>query len=80
MKKILLMNFLLVLTLFQTVFAQDKRITGRVLDAASNQGLPGVTVLVKGTSNGTATDADGNYSIKTPATGTLLFSFIGYTI
>ncbi|MDQ3292753.1 MAG: carboxypeptidase-like regulatory domain-containing protein, partial [Bacteroidota bacterium] len=79
MKKILLMNFLLVLTLLQTAFAQDKRISGRVTDAASNQGLPGVTVLVKGTSTGTATDVDGNYSLNVPNTGTLVFSFIGYT-
>ncbi|QNF33686.1 SusC/RagA family TonB-linked outer membrane protein [Adhaeribacter swui] len=79
MKKILLMNFLFVLTLFQTVLAQDKRISGRVIDAASNQGLPGVTVLVKGTSTGTATDTEGNYALDVPATGTLVFSFIGYT-
>lgn len=80
MKKILLMNFLLVMTVLQTAWAQDQRITGRVLDAASNQGLPGVTVLVKGTTTGTATDAEGNYSITVPTGGTtLVFSFIGYT-
>ncbi|PSR56116.1 SusC/RagA family TonB-linked outer membrane protein [Adhaeribacter arboris] len=79
MKKILLMNFLFVMMLLQTAFAQDKKISGRVLDAASNQGLPGVTVLVKGTSTGTATDAEGNYSLNVPNTGTLVFSFIGYT-
>ncbi len=72
MKKILLLNFLFVMTLFQTVLAQDKRISGRVIDAASNQGLPGVTVLVKGTSTGTATDTEGNYSLDVPATGTLV--------
>ncbi|RDC64485.1 SusC/RagA family TonB-linked outer membrane protein [Adhaeribacter pallidiroseus] len=79
MKKILLMNFLFVLTLFHPAIAQDKKISGRVLDAASNQGLPGVTVLLKGTTTGTATDTEGNFSLDVPATGTLVFSFIGYT-
>lgn len=72
------MNFLFVLTLFHTAIAQDQKISGRVIDAASNQGLPGVTVLVKGTSTGAATDVEGNYSITAPASGTLVFSFIGY--
>jgi len=54
-------------------------VTGRVTSAAGEP-LPGVTVLVKGTSNGTATDANGNYSLSVPETaGTLIFSFIGYT-
>ena len=55
------------------------QITGRVTSAAGEP-LPGVTVLVKGTSNGAATDVSGNYSISVPETaGTLIFSFIGYT-
>ena len=54
-------------------------ITGRVTSPAGEP-LPGVTVLVKGTSNGTATDANGNYSLSVTETGgTLVFSFIGYT-
>ncbi|KAA5549123.1 SusC/RagA family TonB-linked outer membrane protein [Adhaeribacter rhizoryzae] len=55
------------------------QITGRVT-SASGEPLPGVTVLLKGTSNGTATDVDGKYSLSVPETsGTLVFSFIGYT-
>ena len=54
-------------------------ITGKVTSAAGEP-LPGVTVLVKGTTNGTATDASGNYTLSVPETaGTLIFSFIGYT-
>jgi TonB-linked SusC/RagA family outer membrane protein len=54
-------------------------ITGKVV-TAQGESLPGVTVVVKGTSNGTATDADGAFSLNVPETaGTLVFSFIGYT-
>jgi len=54
-------------------------ITGKVV-SASGEALPGVTVLLKGTTNGTATGTDGTYSLSVPETGgTLVFSFIGYT-
>ena len=56
-------------------------ITGKV-SGTGGEGLPGVTVLVKGTTTGTTTDASGNYTIAVPAgqeNGTLTFSFIGYT-
>ncbi|HLP71536.1 MAG TPA: TonB-dependent receptor [Bacteroidales bacterium] len=57
---------------------QDQRqITGTVKDK-SDQPLPGVTVMVKGTSTGTLTDADGKFSLKVPASSrTLVFSFVG---
>ena len=58
--------------------AADAPITGRITDEKGT-GIPGVTVLVKGTSNGTQTDADGRYSIAAPADATLVFSFVGYT-
>jgi len=54
-------------------------ITGKVV-SASGEALPGVTVLLKGTTNGTATSVDGTYSLSVPETGgTLVFSFVGYT-
>ncbi|MDE6480694.1 MAG: TonB-dependent receptor [Muribaculaceae bacterium] len=59
-------------------FAQNVDVSGTVLD---DQGEPliGVTVMVEGTSNGTATDFDGNYSLKNvPSKGKLVFSYIGY--
>jgi TonB-linked SusC/RagA family outer membrane protein len=52
-------------------------ITGTV--SAAGEALPGATVIVKGTSNGTSSDFDGNYSIDADAQSTLIFSFIGYT-
>lgn len=57
-------------------FGQQVQVSGTVSD---NQGpLPGVSVIVKGTSNGTVTDFDGKYSIKAEPNGTLIFSYIGY--
>jgi TonB-linked SusC/RagA family outer membrane protein len=58
---------------------QDIAVTGRVLSADDEQGLPGVNVIVKGTTEGTITDADGNYSLRAPDDGVLVFSFVGYT-
>jgi TonB-dependent starch-binding outer membrane protein SusC len=80
MKRLLLLSFILVVTLLQQAVAQGKTVTGTVTDAESGQGLPGVTVLVKGTQVGTATSANGSYTINVPeGSNTLVFSFIGYT-
>lgn len=68
----------LLMTLLGVVaFAQDRTITGKVTDATNNA-LPGVTVVVQGTTNGTITDTDGAYSLKISDGNTLQFSFIGY--
>jgi len=59
------------------VLAQQKSVSGKVSDS-SGQPLPGVTVVVKGTTRGTVTNADGNYSIANiPENATLVFSFVG---
>lgn len=58
-------------------FAQEKVITGQVVDV-NNLPLPGATVLVKGTTNGTSTDFDGKYSIRANQGETLVFSYVGY--
>jgi len=79
MTKFLFMKCMLLLFLISEVSAQSRPISGTVTDGASRQGLPGVTVLVKGTSTGTSTDVDGTYTINVPASGVLSFSFIGYT-
>lgn len=56
---------------------QQKEITGKVTDT-QGQPLPGVTVIVKGTTRGTVTDVDGNYSLSNIANdNTLVFSFVG---
>ncbi len=61
-----------------TVFAQTGEVTGTVTDAANGTTLPGATVVVKGTVQGTVTDIDGKYSISVGPNTTLVFSFIGY--
>ena len=55
----------------------DITVNGRVTDE-QGQGLPGVNVVVKGTTNGTQTDVSGAYSISAPDNGTLVFSYVGY--
>lgn len=67
-----------VLFAFQA-YAQEVQITGTTKDAADGSSLPGVTVLLKGTTLGTISDIDGKYSIKAKAGQVLVFSFIGYT-
>ncbi len=59
--------------------APKKMVTGRVTDE-KDAGLPGVSVLIKGTQRGTSTNADGNYSLDVPDSGSpvLVFSFVGY--
>ena len=80
MKKILLMSLFLMFTLLQTAMAQDRTISGTVLDKGTNTGLPGVTISVKGMPGiGANTDANGAYTLSVPAGATTLeYSFIGY--
>jgi TonB-linked SusC/RagA family outer membrane protein len=58
-------------------YAQDKTISGTVSDE-SGMPLPGVNIIIKGTSNGTQTDFDGNYSLNAATGSTLTFSYVGY--
>ncbi len=55
----------------------DVPVSGRVV-GSDGAGLPGVTVLVRGTSNGTSTNADGTYSLNVPEGSTLVFSYVGF--
>ena len=78
MRKILC--FLISVLIFSVPYllAQQVEITGKVLDD-ENMGMPGVNVIVKGTTTGTVTDADGNYRITVPgAESVLQFSYVGY--
>ncbi|MDR6806281.1 TonB-linked SusC/RagA family outer membrane protein [Dyadobacter sp. BE34] len=70
-------SLLLTLLVMTGAYAQDVTVKGKVNDE-QGQGLPGVSVLVKGTSTGTVTDIEGNYTVNAPGTATLVFSFIGY--
>lgn len=77
--------FAVLMVTFQLLFAtatlgQNQTVTGTVTDAESGELLPGVNVVVKGTTRGTITQADGTYSLQVPGpNATLLFSFIGYS-
>ena len=58
-------------------FAQEIKVTGVVTEASTNEPMPGVTVQVKGTTNGTITNLDGQYTIQTKMNDILVFSTIG---
>ena len=60
------------------VLAQERVVSGTVKDE-NGSGMPGVNVLVVGTSNGTVTDATGKYTISVGSGARLLLSFIGYS-
>ncbi len=62
---------------FSLVMAQTKTITGTVTDATGIS-LPGVTIAIKGTTQGTITDVDGNYNLDAAASDILVYSFVGY--
>ena len=71
---------LLILSLFCSVslIAQEIIVTGNVADADTGQSLPGATVFVEGTTNGTTTDFDGNFSISVNPGETLSIAYVGY--
>jgi iron complex outermembrane receptor protein len=62
---------------FQFAQAQTD-LTGNVADAQTGEGLPGVNILIKGTTSGTVTDFDGNYTLSTSETDILVVSFVGF--
>lgn len=75
-------RFILFLFLFITcvslkVSAQDLKITGTVIGDADKFPIIGANVLVKGTTNGTTTDMDGNFTLSAPNNSILVFSYIG---
>jgi len=74
--KLVLMALALVLSCY--VQAQVVNLSGRVTDQSTGEGLPGVTIVVKGTTIGTISDLDGNYSIAVDKGATVIFSFVGY--
>ena len=58
--------------------AQERKVSGKVTSVEDNGGMPGVSVVLKGTAKGTNTDADGNYTMMVPeGGGKLVFSFVG---
>src|SRR5690349_22499936 len=79
MRKILLLSFLCLLQI-DDALAQSRTISGKVTSSEDGSVLPGVNVVIKGTTQGTVTDADGNYTLAdVPESSVLIFSFIGLT-
>ena len=69
---------LLFILLSSLTFAQGQLVSGQVTSATEPNGLPGVNVVVKGTSVGAITDIEGRYAVQAPAGSVLVFSFVGY--
>ena len=76
MKRLL---FLIAMSILFISFAQAQEVKGRVTDSRDGTPLSNVSVSVKGTNTGTATDADGRFSIRASTGSTLIFSSIGFT-
>lgn len=75
--KILLFLCLFMVTGWQ-LYAQNLTITGKVTDAVTGEDLPGVSVILKGTTKGTVTSVDGTYTISATTGAVLTFSSVGY--
>ena len=76
--KVFLLCFIALFAFAAQSMGQGKTITGQVVDAL-NESMPGVNVQVKGTTSGTITNIDGDFSISVPNTkSVLVFTFIGY--
>jgi TonB-linked SusC/RagA family outer membrane protein len=82
MKKIYkMLLFFCAFCCMEEVAAQTRQITGRVISASDGTPVVGASVVVKGTTNGTNTDASGNYTVSAPSNATtLVVSFIGFTV
>lgn len=84
----ILLNFLIVLTLLSGISAsaladepavQQATVSGTISDEQTGEPMPGVNIVVKGSTIGTITDVNGKYSISVPdKNATLVFTFIGY--
>lgn len=63
--------------LLQQLAAQDIKVTGKIISADDKSPLPGVTVLIKGTTQGTTSDIDGKYTLQAPSNAVLVYSYVG---
>lgn len=71
-------SFVFMVLVASTGWAQEKTLTGSVIDVDGKQPLPGANVLVKGTTKGVIADVEGNFQIKASKGNVLLVSFVGY--
>jgi TonB-linked SusC/RagA family outer membrane protein len=70
---------LLLVLAANVAYGQSKAVKGKVTSSDDGSSIPGVNIIEKGTSNGTVTDVDGNYSINVSDGATLVFTFVGFT-
>jgi len=77
--RLIFLGFLISLFLPNAVFGQNLAIKGKVVNSTTNEAIVGATVMQKGTSNGSLTDANGEFSISVPKGSTLVMTFIGMT-
>jgi TonB-dependent starch-binding outer membrane protein SusC len=79
-QKVIQWFVLLTMPLFVALsgFAQSGPVTGVVTDSETRQTLPGVTVMIKGTTIGTVTDIDGSFTLQVEPNATLVISFVGF--
>lgn len=78
MKNVYALALIVFLFLSANLFAQDKTVSGVVTSVEDNMSIPGVTVMVKGTMNGTTTDIDGKFTLgNVSSSDTLVFTYIG---
>lgn len=70
--------FLFLALISIAINAQEKTITGNVSDVNTQETMPGVNIVIKGTTKGTITDIDGNFSVSASPTDTLVISYLGY--
>ncbi|MGS2737651.1 SusC/RagA family TonB-linked outer membrane protein [Sinomicrobium sp. M5D2P17] len=77
-KRQLTFVFTVLLLCGQLLLAQDRTVTGVVTDAEDGMPLPGVNVVIKGTTTGASTDFDGNFAIQVSENTVLIFSNMGY--
>jgi iron complex outermembrane receptor protein len=77
--KTFLNALLFCLIIVPATLAAQSTVTGTVTDKANAMPLPGVNVIIKGTSKGTSTDFDGNYSLEVNQGETIVISYLGYT-
>ncbi|MCG8387971.1 MAG: carboxypeptidase-like regulatory domain-containing protein, partial [Cytophagales bacterium] len=80
MKKVYnyLMVILLPLGMYHSTYAQQLSVSGKIIDSNTKEGIAGANVVIKGTSRGTITDIDGNFSIDVERGKILVISFVSY--
>jgi TonB-dependent starch-binding outer membrane protein SusC len=76
--KLKILLFIMIAWTMPRVVLGQQLIAGKVVDSETNDPLPGVNIVLKGTTKGTITDGDGNFSITAQSSDILVFSFLGY--